>query len=211
MKMADMGIMSTLTPLWIDAQAFIPNLVAAIIILVIGYIIGRVVGYVVKEILQRTNVDDYFEEQGDLQFELSGIFSVIGKWIIYLIFIQQAALALEVTAITDIVGKIVTWIPGLVGAIAVFLAGYGIAIYSKKQIIGSETLYSNILGKVIFFFVIYVAIATALPLVGIQAGLLNNILLIIMGSVGAGFAIASGLGLKDIFHDEAERYIEEKR
>lgn len=209
--MEDMGIVSALTPLWAQTKNFLPNLVAALVILVIGYVIGRVVGYVVKEVLERTNVDEYFEEQGDLKFELSSIFSTIGKWIIYLVFIQQAAMSLEVPAITQIVGKVVTWIPGLVGAVAVFLAGYGVAIYSKKQIIGSETLYSNILGKVVFFFVIYVAVATALPLVGIQAELLNNILLIIMGSVGAGFAIASGLGLKDIFHKEAERYIEEKR
>lgn len=209
--MEDMGIVSALTPLWTQTKNFLPNFVAALVILVIGYIIGRVVGYVVKEVLDRTNVDDYLEEQGDLKFELSAIFSTIGKWIIYLVFIQQAAMSLEVPAITQIVGKVVTWIPGLVGAVVVFLAGYGIAIYSKKQIIGSETLYSNILGKVVFFFVIYVAVATALPLVGIQAELLNNILLIIMGSVGAGFAIASGLGLKDIFHEEAERYIEEKR
>lgn len=210
-NMANMGIVSSLAPLWTQTKLFIPNLVAAIIILVVGYVIGRIVAYVVREILERTNVDDYFEEQGDLKFELSSMFSVISKWIIYLLFINQAAVALQVSAITSMVERIVTWLPGLVGAIAVFLAGYGIAIYAKKQVIGSETLYANILGKVVFFFVLYIAVATALPVVGIKADLINQILLIIMGSVGAGFAIASGLGLKDLFEEEARRYIEEKR
>ena len=210
-NMANMGIVSSLAPLWTQTKLFIPNLVAAIIILVVGYVIGRVVAYVVREILDRTNVDQYFEEQGDLKFELSSMFSVIAKWIVYLLFINQAAVALQVSAITSMVERIVGWLPGLVGAISVFLAGYGIAIYAKKQIIGSETLYANILGKVVFFFVLYVAVATALPIVGIKADLINQILLIIMGSVGAGFAIASGLGLKDLFEEEARRYIEKKR
>jgi hypothetical protein len=57
--------------------------------------------------------------------------------------------------------------------------------------------YSDIVAKILFFLILYISIAMALPLVGIDPTLVNNILLVIIGSVGLGLAIAIGLGLKD--------------
>ncbi|MDY6761416.1 MAG: hypothetical protein SVY41_00035, partial [Candidatus Nanohaloarchaea archaeon] len=68
-----------------------------------------------------------------------------------------------------------------------------------------------LLGKTIFFFVLYVAFATALEMARIPTQLLNNILLILVASGGLAFSIAAGWGLKDVFQDEAERYIEDRR
>ena len=55
-----------------------------------------------------------------------------------------------------------------------------------------------------FFFIVYISVAIALPLVGISGQLLEYILLIIVGSAGLGFAIAIGLGMKTLFQDIAD-------
>lgn len=188
----------------------IRGLLFASVTLVVGYMAGRIVYSIIDRFLEHTQVDTYFEEEGHLELELSSLFAELGKWLVYFIALLGAADILEVEAFTQLLNRLVQWIPGVIGAIAVFLAGYGIAMYTKDHIVGSETLYADLLGKMIFFFVLYIAIATALPLAGIEAQLLNQILLVIVASVGLAFAIAAGWGLKDVFQEEAQKYIEER-
>ena len=69
-----------------------------------------------------------------------------------------------------------------------------------------KEIYASLVSKVLFFFIIYVAIALALPILGIPATLVNNILLVIIGSVGIGIAIALGLGLKDAVAIISKKY-----
>ncbi|MFB6265758.1 MAG: hypothetical protein ABEI07_01600, partial [Candidatus Nanohaloarchaea archaeon] len=155
--MAQTAVVSAFQPILDATREFLPSLFFAAVLIVVGYIIGRITYSVIRRVLDHTQVDEYFEEEGHLELELSGMFAELAKWIVYFAFLQQAAIVLGVEAITSLVDKIVSWIPGVVGAIAVFLAGYGIAIYTKDQIVGSETIYADLLGKLIFFFVLYIA------------------------------------------------------
>lgn len=209
--MVQTAAMAAFQPILDSTRAFLPSLFFAAVVLVVGYIIGRVTYAVVNRVLDHTEVDEYFEEEGHLKLELSELFADLTKWIVYFAFLWQAGQVLGVEAINRMLEALVNYIPGVIGAIAVFLAGYGIAIYTKDKIVGSETLYADLVGKVIFFFVLYIAFATALELARIPTQLLNNILLIMIASGGLAFAIAAGWGLKSVFQEEAERYIEETR
>ena len=86
------------------------------------------------------------------------------------------------------------------------VVGYVIAEYIKGHIKKTNSLYGMVVGKVLFFFVLYVSIAIALPILGLSAGLVNNILLVIITSVGLGFALAFGLGMREAISDVSQRY-----
>lgn len=208
--MAQTAAVTAFQPIVDATRAFLPSLFFASVVLVVGYIIGRITYAIVNRVLEHTQVDEYFEEEGHLELALSDLFADLSKWIVYFAFLWQAGQILGVGAINRMLRALVNYIPGVVGAIAVFLAGYGIAVYTKDQVIGTETLYADLLGKSVFFFVLYVAFATALELARIPTTLLNNILLILVGSFGLAFAIAAGWGLKDVVRDEAERYVEDR-
>ncbi len=188
-----------------------PALVYAVIVLVIGYVIGRVVGAVVEKMLIRVNVDKYVTEHEHLAINLSSVFSIIAKWWIYFITIQAAANILEIPAIINIVQSIVEFIPGVIGATLVLVVSYGLAIYAKESILGSRDLYSNIVGKILFFLIIYIGIATSLPLLGVDPFLINSILLLIVGAISIGVAIALGFGLKDVVAENARDYSKTKK
>jgi len=195
-----------LLTLWASFISALPGILSAIIILIIGFIVGKVLGKVVKEILLRLRVDHYVIE-GEKQFKLSDIFSLITRWWIYLVFIQQSAVYLGIAAISEFVESIIGFIPGLVGAALVIIIGYIIAEYIKDKVIAKRSFYSSIVGKLVFFLLVYVSVALALPLVGIDSTIVNAILLVLIGSVGLGMAIALGLGLKDVIHTQAKEYI----
>jgi len=186
-----------LLKLWNSFVIFLPNLVGALILLGIGWLVGYVAGRIVKEILLRTKVDRYLAKGKKPLFKLSDIFSVITAWSLYIVFINAAVQTLGIAALVDVLNAILAFIPGLIKAIIVVLAGYAIAEYVRAKVEESGITYSDLVSKGLFFLILYIAVAMALPLVGIDATLVNNILLIIVGSFGAGLAIAIGLGLKD--------------
>lgn len=188
---------------------FLPNLVSALILLVIGLVIGKVVGRVVKEVLDKLKVDYYVSETHKPMISLSSLFSVVARWWIYLAFVS-AALSRDVLGITQLaiwITEITSFIPRIIGASLIVVVGYALGEYIKGHIRSTKTLWGVMVGKMLFFFIIYVSVALALPILGIGSALVNNILLVIIGSVGLGVAIALGLGAKEAVADVSRRFV----
>ena len=202
-----MTLDNMLLTLWNGFVASLPGIVAAIVTLIIGLIIGKVVGRIVRELLNRLKVDEYVLEGEKLTFKFSDMFSVIARWWIYLVFIQQAAIFLGIEAITSFVDTILTFLPSLIGAALIIIIGYVLAEYIKDKMISKKTFYGSVAGKLVFFLLLYVSIAMALEFLDIDTLLISSILLIIIASLGLGMAIATGLGLKDIVAIEAKKYM----
>src|SRR3989344_6393914 len=199
-------ILGTLTS---NAVAFLPGLVGAIILLVIGLVVGKIIGRVVHEVLERVKLDYYVSETHKPMVSLSHLFSVIARWWIYLAFIT-AALSREVLGVTALavwIAEINAFIPRIIGAAVIMVVGYVLAEYIKSHLKKTNSLYAILVGKTLFFFVLYVSIALALPILGISATLVNNILLVIIASVGLGFALAMGLGMREAVSDVSKRYV----
>ena len=204
-----MVLVDILGELTTNTVTFLPNLVAAVILLIIGLVIGKVVGRVIRELLDRVKLDYYITETHKPVISVSNLFSVIAKWWIYLGFIT-AALSREVLGITALslwINEINSFIPRIIGAAIIMVVGYVLAEYIKSHLKKTESLYGIVVGKALFFFVFYVSIALALPILGISAALVNNILLVIIASVGLGFALAMGLGMKEAVSDVSKRYV----
>lgn len=192
---------------------YIPNLLSAIILLVIGLLVGKAVGMVVKELLVRLKIDEYIGLKKKKFMSISEMFSIISRWWIYLAFISAALSeqVLGLPVIANWVTSIMNFIPSVIGAAIIIIVAYILGEFIANEIKKSETTYGSVVSKVIFFFIMYVAIAIALPMLGIPSKLVENILIIIIGSLGLGLAIAIGLGLKDVINEVARKYIKEKQ
>ncbi len=192
--------------IWYPFLTFVPNLIGAIILLIVGFIVGKVMGLVVREILIRTGVDKYLRKEEHIRFRASSVFDVITRWTIYTVAFVGAADILNIQALTVIMTEIVFFIPQIIGAVIVIIASYAIAVYVKDEILSAKTIYADMLGKVIFFLIIYLGIAVALPIIQIRTELIGNLLLVIVGAVGIGMAIAIGLGFKDVVKEMGKDY-----
>ncbi|MBI2579494.1 MAG: hypothetical protein HYW27_01190 [Candidatus Aenigmarchaeota archaeon] len=206
-------VVEILADLTRNAVNFLPNIISAVILLVIGLIVGKIVGRVAKEVLQRVKLDYYVSETKKPVYSLADIFSLVVRWWIYLAFIT-AALSREVLGITYLatwVAEINAFIPRIIGASVILVVAFVMAEYIKGHIKKTNTLWSTVVGKVLFFFVMYVAIAISLPILGVSSTLVDNILLVIIGAVGLGTAIALGLGLKDAVSEISKKYVRKIR
>jgi hypothetical protein len=199
-------VVTVLSTIWDSAITFLPNIIGAVILLVIGLVLGKIIGRVVKEILDRVKLDYYVTETEKPIISLSGIFALITRWWIYLAFIAAAVSVLGILELVVWVRQILNFIPNIVGAALIVVVGYVLAEYIRAQMKKMKEIYASIVSKVLFFFIMYVSVALALPILGIPADLVNNILLVIIGSVGVGIAIAMGLGLKDAIAIVSKKY-----
>ena len=199
-----MTIELALAQIWASTLNILPNVIAAIILLLVGWALGKVIGRVVKEVLRRLRLDRYFKF-GEA-FKVSEIFSIAIAWIIYLVFIKAAVGTLGIAALDEFVGNVLAFIPKILGAMIIILVGYVIAEYVQREVTKTKAEYSRIIGKVIFFFTLVISIAIALPFLQIDTTLINGIILILVGSIGLGIAIAIGLGLKDTVREMSKKY-----
>jgi len=201
-----MVIFETLGSLGATIASSLPNVAYAIILLLIGWLIGWAVIKASRKVLAWVKIDHYISHEGKSHFSLAKILPVVFSWFIYLAFIQAAVEVLGVQSLVTVVGTVMAFIPGIIGAVLVIVAGYAIGEYVRRHVEDSKIMYSDVVAKGLFFLVLYVAVATALPLIGIASDLISNILLVIIGSAGAGMAIAMGLGLKDQVAAMAKKY-----
>jgi len=201
-----MAIQEMIITLWTSFLIELPALITSIIILIIGFIVGKVVGKIVKEILVRIKIDKFISETEKFKLKISDLGSMIAKWVIYIWFIQIGVVSLGLLELTQLTASAVNFLFGAVGAVVIILVGYIFAYFVKDKVVHSKTFYGDIIGNLIFFLVIYVSVALALPFVKIDPTLVNWLLIVIVASLGLGLAIAIGLGLKDVVAETARGY-----
>jgi len=189
-----------LTGLVDQAAAFLPNLIGAIILLIIGLVVGKIVGRVVKEVLVRVKLDYYITETHKPPVSFSELFALVTRWWIYLAFIVAALSqdVLGIPALSAWIAGVTAFIPNIIGAALIVVVGYILGEYILGQFKKPGRGYGVLAGKLLFFFILYVSVALALPILGINATLVNFIMLTIIVSAGLAFALAVGLGSRNV-------------
>lgn len=158
----------------------------------------------------RANVDKYISKEEHVTIEVSSIASLIVRWLVYLVTIAEAARISTLAVVQEAVWVVVTFASQVILAAAAIIAGYSLALYIKERVITSKTSYSNLTGNIVFGLILYLSIAIGLKFITIvDTSIIDQLLLVIVGAVGVGIAIALGFGLKDVVAREAEQYIRE--
>jgi len=185
---------------------FLPKLLNSILIIFLGIIIGKITGKIVYVFLKKIHVDEYLSTE-TFNINFSGIISTFTRWWIYLGFLSAAFSkdVLGIQILSEWIMQINNFIAKIIGASIVFFIGLLIGEYVRDQIDYTKTKYSEYVSKIVFFLIIYIAFAIGLDMVGIPTILINSVLIVILASIGLGFAIAFGLGFRHVFEDIAKK------
>lgn len=180
---------------------YAPNVMMALALLIFGYVVGKVVYILLRRLLIRAQADKYIRKSN--MPKVSEFLPFVTKWYVYLAFISAAFSdgILGIPLIAVWVSTIMGFIPNVIGAALVLFIGYVFGEWLKDSIATKKTLYSEITGNIVLFLVLYVSLAMALSLLSVPTALVENIMLIVVASVGLGMAIAIGLGMKDAVRD----------
>ena len=130
---------------------FVPKIVGAIVLLLIGRFIAKLVVRAVHSLLKKLNFDSIVDKSGLGGFvERAGypdsgyLLAKIVGFIILLIFVNLAVDALEVDAVTDLVNTFIEWIPNVLIAILLILITGVVANFARDTL--SPTLAESNVG-----------------------------------------------------------------
>lgn len=180
----------------------------ALFILIAGYVIAVILAYVVRKTLQKLKVDNYIKEKGKIPLKVSSVVGTAIKWYLILIVLHVAISQLgRLDAVALQLQNFIGFVPAIIEAAVVIFLSYVIGIYVKEDIFGDKEIYSSIMGQGLFFLVVLIGVVMSLSILNIDTFLISAIIVVLIGSLGLGVAIALGLGLKDIINELARDYI----
>jgi hypothetical protein len=189
--------------------AAIPQIIGALLIIIIGWIISNILARIVRGLLERAGADRAFARHGgdvygtrSRDFQPSVVASEVVKWIVRFIFIVAAANVLGMPHVSVLLNQILLWIPNLIVASIILLVAPLLARFVRGAIeVGAgEMGFSNgrLLGRIAEVAIIAFAVVIALYQLGIAADLINILFIGIVAALAIAFGLAFGLGGRDV-------------
>ena len=191
--------------------SYLPQLVGAIIILIVGYIIARVLQGVVTRVLRSIGFEGWMERGGIKQFfdrsqTSETPASVLGKlvfWFVFIIAITMAADALGIPQVSAVLTQLIAYIPSIIAAILILILAALLGNFLAGIVRGATG--SDLLGSIARYAIIVYAVFAALTQLGVAVELTAPTFLIVLGAVALALAIAFGLGGREVARDVIEK------
>jgi small-conductance mechanosensitive channel len=195
---------------------FIPQLIGAIIILVIGYIVARALQAVVARLLQAVGFDRWMERGGIKQFfdrahtreTPATVLAKLIFWLVFIIAITMAADALGIRQVSEVLGQLIAYIPSIIAAILILVLAALLANFLSGIVRGATG--SDLLSNIARYAILVYAAFAAITELGIAVQLTAPTFLIILGAAALAVAIAFGFGAQGVARDIVERYYERR-
>lgn len=200
--------MTLLEDLLRQLKGFLPNLVFALAILIIGWIVAKIVARIIKKILKAIKIDVLADRLNDIDIvQQTNIkilpSNIISKTVYYLLMLITYVVATEqlgVQAVTDLLKDFINYLPNLLVATVFFIIGLLIAdairgaVLTACQSLGIPS--AKIIATVVFYFIFLSVTMSALDQAGVSTDFIkSNLMIVIAGAVGA-FAFGYGLASK---------------
>jgi hypothetical protein len=189
--------------------AAIPQIIGALLILLIGWIIAGIVARLLREVLERAGVDRLFAKHGgevygarSAELQPSVFASEVVKWIIRFVFLVAAANVLGMTQVSVLLNQVLLWLPNLLIAVVILLVAplLGRFVRGVIEVGAGQMGFGNarILGRIAEIAIVAFAVVIALYQIGIANDLISILFIGVVGAVAIAFGLAFGLGGREV-------------
>jgi len=199
--------------------AYLPILLGALIIFIVGWIVAKLIRRAVDWLLKAVRFDVMANKtgitevlrKGDLKITASQVVSGLVYWLIIIMVLVMTVDALGLPKASDILASVFAYVPKVIVAllvliVAMFLAGFVSGIV--RTACGNANLPKpELIAGISRWAIIIFAATIAMEELGIAPLLVGTAFNIILGGIVLALALAFGLGGKDA----AARYLEDLR
>lgn len=202
-------VQATFQDLWLQVISYLPVLIGAIVVFVVGLIIAWALRVVVEKVVKAVRVDDLmirlkvtdlFRKAG-LNLHVGSLLGWMVKWFVVVVFLIAAADIMGWSQITAFLNDVVAYIPNALVAVVILLVGIVLGAFVYEVVLkgvqaaklGGEKLLAGIAKWAIFLF----AFIAALQQLGIASALLQTITTGLVAMIAIGGGLAFGLGGQD--------------
>ncbi len=212
-------VRTSLLTLWGKVAGFVPQLVAALVVFLIGWLVAVLLGKLAWHIIRVIKLDRGLEAIGVKKiWERSGyklnspfFFYELVKWFFIVVFLMAATDILGLTQVTEFLRTVVFYLPNVFVAALVLLIGVLVARFLEGLVRGSvkaaELSSANFLGSLTKWAVLVFSLLVALNQLKVADEIIR---IVVMGIVAAG-ALALGLSFGLGGKSHAEDFIGKMR
>ena len=207
-----------LQDLWYGFIAFLPQLIGAIIVFVVGWFISVWIGKLVAEVLKRIRFDRIFEQskwehalqRAEFKTKMSDFIGGIIKWILVIVFLLATVEVLGLNQFASFLKSVVAWLPNLVVATAIFVVAVILADFSEKlvkAIVGKmDVSHTKFAGSIVKWAIWIFAILAILSQLGVAANIISTLIQGFVALLVISSGLAFGLGGKDVAREILEGF-----
>ena len=184
---------------------FLPRLLLAILILIVGWLLAKGVRFAIIRALRAVNFNvvtekagiDHFLKQGGAKFDTIRVLGGLFYWLVILAALMVAFNSLDLAYVTDLIGRIVLFVPKVMVAVLILVfgiyfarfVGAALAAYLHGIGVGEAAL----VGRLALYAITVFVIMIALDQMGL-GDIIRQTFLIIVAAIALALAISFGLG-----------------
>ncbi len=205
-------LQQSLSLLW----EFLPSLLGAGLVLLVGFVLAKLVQKAFARILRRIGLNDLLRKVGVLSavdsaaahFNPSRILAHLAFWVVMFTAMLIAANALGIDSLAPVFSELVGYVPSVIAAIVIVILGIvlgdfvgGLIMASTHALHGGPTLAR--VGKA---GVVMLAVFMSLQELGVATNIVTTAFAIIFGAVALAAALSFGLGTRELAGEIARNW-----
>ncbi len=209
-------LVGSLQNLWQMVVAFLPALVGALLVLIVGLIVAaglerlveRLVYYLKLDALLRKLGVEMHLERANLELNAGRFLGRVVYWFILIAFFLASSDILGFTALSGFLGDVLLYIPNVIVAALIVFAAVVVANFLKglvlASVLGARLHAAKFLGLLAWWTVVVFGLLTAAVQLNIAVAVINTVITGVVAMLALAGGLAFGLGGRDA----AMRWIE---
>jgi hypothetical protein len=202
---------------------FLPRLAIALVVVIAGWFLAKAAKFAIVKGLRAVNFHvltqraglDGFLRNGGIQTDTTEILGLLVYWLVILGALVIAFNSLGLIYVTDLLGRVILFVPKVMVALLVLAFG----AYFARFIANAITAYcrnvhmqdADLLGRLAQYAILTFVVLIALDQVNIGGDIVRQSFLIILAGVVFALALAFGLGGKEWAAELLERWWPRKK
>ena len=204
------ALVDSFTQAWTQVILLAPKMVAMVSVLVIGYVLARWFGGLIAVVAEKLGLQTAAEKSGlarsmhdvGIRRPVPAIVGGIVFWLLMSVFVMAAFSILGLESVSLAMKEVVNYIPKVLVATVVVVVGLLAATFVRGVVATSADRvglsYAEYLAGGCYWVLSILTFIAAFNQLGIQFALLEKLILIGSAGLAAGFALAFGLGGRDV-------------
>lgn len=184
----------------------IPNVLAAVVLVIIGNFIAKLVADLIESMLKTSGIDKYSQYlnfKGETSILISNVSAQIIQAVLMIFFLVEAISVLQLDVLNSIGNSIIAYLPAVVSSViilAVGIIGGNVLATFLAKVSGSK-----LFGEFIRYGVIIFAVFMTLDQLKFAQTIVNTSFTMLLGAFAVAFALAFGLGGRDFAAKQLEK------
>jgi hypothetical protein len=206
------SIVDPFVSIWTWLVRAVPDLIAAIVIIIVGYLVALAISNLLEHVLRRIKFDEWVFEKANLsdavgRFDLTHVLSLVTKWYIIVLFLGATAARIRLATLATFFSSLAEWIPQVIVAVLIGLIGVAAGMYVEKRIVETRAKAAKIVAMLSKWVIYVFTTLIVLNQIGVKVALAETSFLIMLGGAVAMIALVLGISFGLGFKEEAKRII----